>query len=105
MVTYMQPPDVDLGENEYRAASKLTLSCMVEGASGTVTYDWMTSFNNPNMQSITRNILRPADTGTHTCTATDDNGNTGSASTVVNIVGKLPKHGPTSDTSMVNKKS
>ena len=90
MVTYIQPPGVDLSENEYRAASKLTLTCMVEGASGTVTYVWMTSFNNPNMQSITRDILRPADTRTHTCTATDENSNTGSASTVVRIVGKFP---------------
>ena len=90
-VTYTAPPDVmDLGENEYRAASALTLTCMVEGASGTVTYDWTTSFKNNDRQSITRKVLRPADTGTHTCTATDeDGGETGMASVEVIVVGKL----------------
>ena len=92
IVTYTPPPDVvDLGPNEYRAATTLNLTCVVEGATGTVSYKWMTSFNDNDIQSITRNILRPADTRTHTCTATDDDGNeTGSGSIDVIVVGKLP---------------
>ena len=37
---YDAPPDVILGEDEYRAASLLTLSCQVTGATGTVSYQW-----------------------------------------------------------------
>ena len=92
MVTYTPPPDVvDLGLNEYRAASRLNLACVVEGATGTVSYEWTTSFNDNAIQSITRDILRPEDTRTHTCTVTDDDGGeTGSGSTEVTVVGKLP---------------
>ena len=88
---YTPPPDViDLGENEYRAASRLTLTCMVEGATGMVGYSWMTSFNNDDMQTITRVVLRPADTGNHTCTATDSGGEIGMDSIQVTVVGELP---------------
>ena len=94
MPTYTPPPDVvDLGPNEYRAASLLSLTCMVEGATGTVSYDWTSTLPAVDgmPQTRTRNILRPADTGMHTCTATDDDsGETGMASIEVIVVGELP---------------
>ena len=90
--TYTPPPDVDLGPNEYRAATTLTLTCMVEGASRTVSYQWMTSFEGDEdltTPSITRDQLRPQENGTHTCTATDGDGVTGSGSIEVIVVGEL----------------
>ena len=88
--TYTPPPDVDLGPNEYRAATTLTLTCIVGGATGTVSYQWTSSFeNNLITQSITRDQLRPQENGTHTCTATDGDGDTGSGSIEVIVVGEL----------------
>ena len=110
---YDAPPDVTLGEDEYRAASLLTLSCQVTGATGTVSYQWSSncsgdcffSGDNANADTTAQNIstsfrgnvdnmfdffLHSADAGTYTCEATDGSGNTGSGSREVRIVGKLP---------------
>ena len=109
---YEAPPDVILGEDEYRAASQLTLSCQVTGATGTVSYQWSSTctgdcfFDASNSthrtaQNISTSFrgdadtmydffLRSTDAGTYTCEATDDSGNTGSVSREVKIVGKLP---------------
>ena len=106
---YDAPPDVILGEDEYRAASQLTLSCQVTGTTGTLTYQWSSTCtgdcfllgNNENADTTAQNIstsfrgnksnffLRSTDAGTYTCTATDGNGNTGSAFREVKIVGEL----------------
>ncbi len=85
-------------ESDFRASSgPVTLTCQVEGATGSVTYQWTSTCTgfcfvlryprtNP---SATQLFLRPGvDDGTHTCTATDsDGGETGSASTVMSIIG------------------
>ena len=90
---YMAPSDVDLGPYEYRAASTLTLTCMVqEAAIGNVVYTW-TSTSSSSLadsktgQSVFRNQLQSRDTGTHTCTATDGRGNTGNHSIEIRVVG------------------
>ena len=110
---YDAPPDVILGEDEYRAASLLTLSCQVTGATGTVSYQWSSTCTGDcffdgtnNAHTTAQNIstsfrgnadtmydffLRSTDAGTYTCEASDDsdNTNTGSGSREVKIVGKL----------------
>ena len=88
--TYTPPPDVALSPNEYRAATSLTLTCVVVGETRTVSYEWTSSFGGySTSESITRGQLQSQDTGTHTCTAMDDDGNTGSGSIEVIVVGKL----------------
>ena len=63
---------------------------MVEGATGTVSYEWTSSFGGDlTAQSITRGQLRSQETGNHTCTVNDDGGNTGMASIEVIVVGEL----------------
>ena len=90
------PPDQypDYAPPNYRAASSVTLRCSTEGASGSVSYRWSSNCSscfasNSYSYSITEGFLRSRDNGVHTCTATDSIGNTGSANTQMNIVGKL----------------
>ena len=91
---YPQPDEFifDLSENKYRAASgRLVLTCKVEGATGSVTYTWNSTLAEwgSNHNQRTRFILTSEDSNTtHTCTAIDSKGNSGSASTEINIVGK-----------------
>ncbi len=82
--------------NDFRAVSgPVTLTCQVEGATGTVSYLWTSTCGNcfarGASQSVTQLFLRaPFDDGTHTCTATDsDGGEAGSASFVMRIIGML----------------
>ncbi len=97
-VDYTPPADFDRpSESDYRAGSgPVTLTCQVEGATGSVTYQWTSTctghcfvFRSWTFQSVTRLYLRAGiDDGTHTCTAADsDGGETGSASTVMRIIG------------------
>ncbi len=95
-VVYTPPADFDRPSvNDFRAGSgPVTLTCQVVGATGTVTYQWTFTCGNcfvkgPTSQSVTGYFLRVGfDDGTHTCTATDsDGGETGSASTVMRIIG------------------
>ena len=99
---YTAPTDAILGENQYRAASQLTLSCQATGATGALSYMWISSCTggcavagdvtqNVSVSDRGRlfNFLRPEDAETYTCDASDTNANIGSASTDVDIVGKL----------------
>ena len=80
---------------DYRAASgPVTLTCQVEGATGTVTYQWTSTCTHPpcfvigTNREISRLFVRAGvDDGTHTCTVTDSDGPTGTDSIVMNIVG------------------
>ncbi len=79
--------------NDFRAGSQVTLACQVEGATGSVTYQWTSTCTGPCFvkgasQSVTQLYLRAGvDDGTHTCTATDSVGGTGNASFVMRIIG------------------
>ncbi len=96
---YTSPADfVQPTVNDFRAASgPVILTCeLVEGATGTVTYQWTSTCGNcfaknRATQSVIGDFLRvDRDQGTHTCTATDsDGGETGSASFVMRIIGML----------------
>ena len=74
---YTHPPDYVGGPNDYKTASRLTLTCQVTGGNGTVTYEWtatctgcfisMDTFQN---QVVGRSSLQSVDSGNFTCTAT-----------------------------------
>ncbi len=97
-VEYTPPADFDRPTViDFRAGSgPITLTCQVEGATGTVTYLWTSTctgdcfvLRSPQTNpSVTQLYLRAGvDDGTHTCTATDSDGETGSASTEMRIIG------------------
>ena len=91
-IDYTPPPGAVLGPNEYRAASPLTITCEVQGATGTVTYSWVSTLSPVSGEPDSlrqRLLLRSSFSGVHTCTATDSGGSSGIASIPVNVVGKL----------------
>ena len=93
-IDYMPPPGIMLGSNEYRAASgPVIVSCIAEGADGTVSYQWSSTcrncpFLNSNLKKINRTAVHSGDTGNHTCTAMDSSNISGSNSVEFNVVGK-----------------
>ena len=100
---YTAPADAILGPNQYRAASQLTLSCQATGNTGELFYFWTSTctggcavsgtVSGQNVTVSNRggvdNFLRSDDAGTYTCTAADRDENVGTASTDVDVVGKL----------------
>ena len=95
-ITYSSPDTYPVySPPNYRAASgPVTLRCMAAGTTGSVTYRWSSTCascfsSSSSSQTITESFLRSHDGGTHTCSVTDGNENTGTANTTMNIVGKL----------------
>ena len=99
------PPDQypNYAPPNYRAASSVTLRCGTDGVYGYVYYRWSSTcsscfasssytymYYSYYSHSITENILKYRDSGVHTCTVTDNYGNSGSSSIPMNIVGKNP---------------
>ena len=85
--TYLSPP-------YYRPATSVTLTCQVYGYTASITYSWTStgsgSFaSSSTSQSVTKTILTSTDRGIHTCTVTDSDGNTGSNSTEMQLIGKV----------------
>ena len=91
-----QPPN-------YRAASPVTLTCRAVGATGRIRYCWTSTCRascfvpySGNYEysyggvARSRDFLRYYDAGTHYCSAYDSSqGISGSASTVMNVVGEI----------------
>ena len=78
----------------YRPATSVTLTCQVYGGTGTIRYRWSStgsgSFaSNSTAQIVSKNIITSSDRGIHTCTATDDDGNTGSNNTDMQLIGEV----------------
>ncbi len=96
-VTYPSPDQYPhYSPPNFRAASPVTLRCMVEGASGSVEYRWSSTCSscfasNSYSASISEQFLRSKDSGEHTCTIRDSAGNSGSYTQEMNIVGKYSK--------------
>ena len=94
------PPEPGYQPPYYRAASAVTLTCRAVGGTGQIRYRWTsnycrncfipsaTYFDRYRAVSRIMNFLRLRDAGTHTCSAFDSHGISGSASTVMNIVGE-----------------
>jgi len=79
--------------SDYPPGSALVLNCSVSNPIGPETYLWSsTCMGNCFVQgqtesTIEKNILHSVDSGNHTCTVTDDVGNTGSATYEVHVTG------------------
>ena len=79
----------------YQAASSVTLTCDVDdtGTFAPLTYQWTSTclgdcfVRDQTSPVVSREGLRSIDTGSHTCTVTDDVGNTGSASVEMIVTG------------------
>ena len=104
------PPEEGYQPPYYRAASAVTLTCRAVGASGQIRYRWSStcsscfvsgynsSYYSYSTHSISKSFLRSRDAGTHTCTAYDSGrGISGSASTVMKVVGKCSQWWKDSD--------
>ena len=92
---YTAPADAVLGMNEYRAASEVTLSCVVTGGFS-VSYQWTSTCSDCFVRGTESFVatpflypLRSIDSGNHTCTATDNRGWTASDTIEMRVVGKL----------------
>ena len=92
-VTYNRPSDFHLPSPPYyRPATSVTLACHAHNATGSVTYQWSSTctscfVSGRTAQSISDSILTSSDAGVHTCTVTDQDGNTGNTSTVMQLIG------------------
>ena len=95
-VTYYNPPaDFTLPSPPYfRPATSVVLTCYVEGASRNVSYLW--SSTNPNSSfvvnqttsTVSETMLTSNDTGNHTCSVSDSDGNSGSSTIEMQLIGK-----------------
>ena len=94
-VTYNSPLDLNYPTPPYyRPSTKVTLTCRAADTVGSVTYRWSSTCSScfasrSSAQSISKSILTASDAGVHTCTATDSDGNTGSNSTEMQLIGML----------------
>lgn len=79
----------------YQAASLVTLTCEIDetGTFAPLTYQWTSTcpgdcfVRDQTSPVVSREGLRSIDAGSHTCTVTDDVGNTGSASIEMTVTG------------------
>ena len=85
--------DPDYSPPNYRVTTSVTLRCVAVGITGYVFYSWSSTCQNScfaysvNSQTISESRLSPRDGGVHTCTASDEEGNTETKSIIMNIVG------------------
>ena len=82
---------------ELNAAQPLSLGCMVSGGTGVYSYQWTSTCSgncllnggNSRAPTLARDAARSSDSGTYTCTVTDNAGNNGSNSTDVQVTGMM----------------
>ena len=92
-VTYNPPSDFTLPSPPYyRPGTAVTLTCQAHDATGGVRYQWFSTCascfaSSSTAQSVSETILKSINAGVHTCTVTDGNGNTGSSSTEMKLIG------------------
>ena len=97
-VTYSPPSAFILPSPPYyHPTSSVTLTCRAHHATGSVTYQWSSTCSgcfasSGTSQAISDSMLQSNDAGVHTCTVTDSNGNTGSNSTEMRLIGKHQCH-------------
>ena len=93
-VSYSAPEDFSLQAPYYRAASALTLSCVVAEDNGGLFYQWTSTcqgscfVQGASSQRVSTHALHSRDSGVHTCTVYDGLGCTGNASITVHVSGK-----------------
>ncbi len=91
-IQYSPPAGVTLRPPNYRPATSVSLRCDAAGTTGSVTYRWSSTcgsgcFVSGSSQTVSRSYLYSYDAGDHKCVVTDGAGNTGTATTEMNIVG------------------
>ncbi len=91
-IQYSPPAGVTLRPPNYRPATSVSLRCDATGTSGIVTYQWNSTcegdcFVRGSSQTVGRSYLFSHDAGYHTCVVTDGAGNSGNASTEMNVIG------------------
>ena len=91
----VDPPEASLGENRYLAAAgPITVECLAVEANGSVTFEWSSTceecpFNTSTGSTIVIPYLTSNVTGEHTCTATDESGESKNVTLEFNVVGEL----------------
>ena len=93
-MTYNPPSDFTLPSPPYyRPATPVSFTCHAPDATGSVTYRWSSTCSScfassSTSQTISDSVLQSIDAGVHTCTVEDSNGNTGSNSTEMRLIGR-----------------
>ena len=83
------------GGPEYKAGSAITLSCTASNTFPPVNYHWTSTcpdcfvLDQSSNDTIAKDILHSRDSGNHTCSVTDDVGNTGNATFNLHVYGML----------------
>ena len=95
-MNYTPPSDFHLPSPPYyRPASSVSLTCVAPtDAVGDISYLWFSTntdsfVNGASEETVSQDILTAFDAGYHTCTVTDEVGNTGCAHTTMKLFGKL----------------
>ena len=95
-VDYTPPSDFNLPSPPYyRPASSVSLTCVAPtDAVGDVSYLWFSTntdsfVNGSTERMVYQEVLTAFDAGYHTCTVTDEVGNTGSAHITMKLFGKI----------------
>ena len=77
----------------YQVGSSLTLTCQAQGGHAPITYNWNSTCMGlcfvlqETVNTITKNALHSIDGGSHTCSATDFAGRSGSDSISITVSG------------------
>ena len=80
--------------NIITAAQSLSINCEVFGGTGVYSYQWSSNctgscfITGQVSAEVMTNAARSSDSGVHSCTVSDDAGNSGSGSTVISVEGK-----------------
>ena len=80
----------------YQAGTKVRLECITNFDAGYFSYQWSSTctgncfiLQQTTRPIVERDILHAVDSGSHTCTVTDDIGNTANATITMTVSGKL----------------
>ena len=87
---YDPPSSFPFTPPSYRAASALTLTCLVDDLEDStfVFYEWSSTLQQDEDAIVSTPYLHSYHSGVHTCTVHDSLGCTGNASITVNVVGE-----------------
>ena len=96
IVTITDEFNQSIAAAEYLAGSSVVLSCSATGAVGLVTYEWTSTCtgecfitSQSTQNTVIKDSIHSIDGGNHTCTITDDIGNSGSTTIQMHVAGTL----------------
>ena len=99
----MQPLIVSIADTSdpsqnfvYTPGSTVMLNCTVQGAIGSITYQWTSTCSgdcfilSQQLNSVVeKKVIHSIDSGNHTCSVLDDVGNSGTSTVEMQVTGKL----------------